>query len=146
MSKERTDKSKYKSPSTDEYCTAAQWVAEVITTRVAKKEKVGSLPYKFWNEGKWNKTYKWQVVCANRLIKQFGERTVIRFVRDNKYVISLGAKFVKRKLELLKPIIDAEIEREKEAISKAEKVEQAEKDGAGIKRTAGKKSVASRLK
>jgi hypothetical protein len=73
MSKRRTELSKYKSPSTGDFCTPAQYVAEIICQRQAKHEKAGTLPYKFWNKGKWKSIYIRQIGLANKLIKEFGE-------------------------------------------------------------------------
>ena len=62
MSKIRTENSKYKSPSTGDFCTSAQYVAEIICQRQAKHEKAGTLPYKFWNKGKWKNIYVRQII------------------------------------------------------------------------------------
>jgi hypothetical protein len=144
MAKERSDKSKYKSPSTGEYCTASQWLAETMCMRVAEKNNEGSLSYKFWNTKKWKKTYGWQVVCANRLMKQFCEETVISYIRDNKWILSLGIKTLPSKMiPHHKRILDKQ-KREKEKIKNTKPVVEAKTDGTNVKRT--KNSIASRLK
>ena len=100
MSKERTDLSKYRSPSTGDYCTAAQYTAEIICQRIADKDKVGTLAYKFWNQPKWKKTYIRQVSLANKLIKEYGD-DFVRFIKSKsgKNIISLGMKDIKKKFE-----------------------------------------------
>lgn len=108
MSKQRTQVSKYKSPSTGDFCTSAQYIAEIICQRQAKHEKVGTLPYKFWNKGKWKNIYIRQIGLANKLIKEFGEDAVIKFVnsKEGLKTISLGARNVKKCLEKIRFDID----------------------------------------
>jgi len=106
MSKEITKK--YKSPSTGDFCTSAQYVAEIICQRCATHEKAGTLPYKFWNLPKWKKIYIRQVSLANKLIKEYGEEPVIKFVKSStgKKTISLGARNVKKEIEKIKFALD----------------------------------------
>ena len=101
MSKRRTDLSKYKSPSTGDFCTPAQYVAEIICQRQAKHEKAGILPYKFWNKGKWKNIYIRQIGLANKLIKEFGEDAMMKFLNSKEgfKTISLGARNVKNSLQ-----------------------------------------------
>jgi len=108
MSKQRTDLSKYKSPSTGDFCTPAQYVAELICQKQAKHEKLGTLPYKFWNTPKWKKIYIRQVSLANKLIKEYGEEPVIKFVssKAGSKTISLGARNVKSEIEKIKISLD----------------------------------------
>ena len=72
--KTQTHINKYKSPSTGDFCTPAQYIAEIICQRCAKHEKVGTLPYKFWNLPKWKKIYIRQVSLANKLIKEYSNK------------------------------------------------------------------------
>ena len=82
MTKERTDKSRYKSPSTGDYCTCAQYLAEIVCTRMAEKENSGTQAHKFWNLPKWRKVYQYQVVLANRLLKKYPEAAVVKSVNS----------------------------------------------------------------
>ncbi len=84
MAKNRSEKSRYKSPSTGEYCTAAQYIAELMCQRMAEKENKGSLAYKFWNTDKWKNAYKHQLVLANRLVKKHDERAIIKALQSNR--------------------------------------------------------------
>ena len=104
MSKQRTDVSKYKSPSTGEYCTEPQYVAEVLCQRQAKKEKVGTLAYKFWNSGKWKNIYIRQISSANKLIKEFGDGVLIKFInsKEGRDIFSLGMRTIKEKISKFK--------------------------------------------
>lgn len=99
---------KYRSPSTGDLCTSAQYIAEIICQRCATHEKAGTLPYKFWNLPKWKKIYIRQVSLANKLIKEYGEEPVIKFVTSSsgKNTISLGARNVKKEIEKIKFILD----------------------------------------
>lgn len=93
MSKKRTESSKYRSPSTGDYCTGAQYLAEIICQRCADRDKVGTLPYKFWNLPKWNKLYVRQVGLANKLVKKYGD-DFISFIKSKKggKILSLGMR------------------------------------------------------
>lgn len=84
----------FRSPSTGEPCTGAQYVAEIICQRIATKDKVGTLGYKFWNKPSWKKIYIRQVALANKFVKEFGEDIFVRFInsRQGKRVYSLGQR------------------------------------------------------
>lgn len=82
MPENPTDKSRYKSPSTGDYCTCAQYIAEIVCSRVAEKENIGTQSHKFWNTPKWRKMYQYQVVLANRLIKKYPEAAVVKAVNS----------------------------------------------------------------
>jgi hypothetical protein len=106
--KTQTSINKYKSPSTGDFCTTAQYVAEIICQRYAKHEKAGTLPYKFWNLPKWKKIYIRQVSLANKLIKEYGEEPVVKFTTSSVGLktISLGARNVKKEIEKIKFVLD----------------------------------------
>ena len=82
MAKERSDKSKYTSPSTGEFCTCAQYVAELMCTRMAQRKNQGTQAYKFWNTDKWKKIYQFQVILANRLISKYSELALVKAVQS----------------------------------------------------------------
>lgn len=84
MTRNRSDKSKYKSPSTGEYCTAAQYIAEIVCQRQAEKDNVGTPAYKFWNTEKWKKSYTHQIILANRLVKEYDERAIIKALNSGR--------------------------------------------------------------
>lgn len=121
MPKERTDLSKYRSPSTGEPCTAAQYIAEIICQRIANKEKVGTLTYKFWNQPKWKKIYIRQVSLANKLIKDYGD-DFVRFIKgkSGNWILSLGARDVRKKFEQFRSTLkEAKPTKVEEPIEKA---------------------------
>ena len=88
MAQKRSKVSRFKSPSTGEYCTIAQYIAEILMQRKAEKDNVGSLPYKFWNKQQ-KKAYTRQVQNVNKLIGEFGEKRVYDYlINKNKRVYS----------------------------------------------------------
>ena len=84
MAINKSDCSNYKSPSTGEYCTAAQYIAELMCQRMAEKNNEGSLAYKFWNTKKWKRTYINQIIRANELVDQYDERAIIKFLNGDR--------------------------------------------------------------
>ena len=82
MPENPTDKSRYKSPSTGDYCTCAQYISEIVCSRVAEKENIGTQAHKFWNTPKCRKMYQYQAVLANRLIKKYPESAVVKAVNS----------------------------------------------------------------
>ena len=110
MSKERTDKSKYISPSTGEYCTCAQYVAEIMCTRMAQKENEGTQSYKFWNTKKWKKTFSFQVILANRLAAKYPCAAIVKAVnsRELKNVYSLRYPNIEDVIEKYEKRIESE--------------------------------------
>ena len=82
MAKERSDRSKYTSPSTGEFCTCAQYVAELMCTRMAQRKNQGTQAYKFWTTDKWKKIYQFQVILANRLISKYSEIALVKAVQS----------------------------------------------------------------
>ena len=92
MAKQRSQASRFKSPSTGEYCTAAQYIAEVLVQRKAEKDNKGSLAYKFWNKTR-KKQYSLQIQKVHQLISEFGERAVYDYIiNKNKRVYSAAPK------------------------------------------------------
>lgn len=104
--------SRYISPSTGEECTGAQYVAELVCQQIAQKEKLGTLGYKFWNTEKWKKIYIREVTEANKLVKQFGETNLVKFIHSwqGKKILALRAKWVRAKIEeFAEKIVEPEI-------------------------------------
>ena len=84
MATNKSDSSRYKSPSTGEYCTAAQYMAELMCQRMAEKNNEGSLAYKFWNTKKWKKTYINQIIRANELVEIYSARAIVKFLNSDR--------------------------------------------------------------
>lgn len=91
----------FKSPSTGQLCTPSQYAAEIVCLRYAEKENIGNLAYKFWNKSQ-KKVYQAQVICACKLVEEFGEEKLIGYLLDNPRIYSLGYyqphKFIKEGL------------------------------------------------
>ena len=114
MAKTRTEKSKYPSRySPQGFVHAGQYVTELICEKKAKVEGK-DLPIKFWELPEWLKYYKYQIMLANKLIKEFGEHSVIAALHDKRMwkTYSLRSPFLKDiiveyrdKAELAKSIV-----------------------------------------
>lgn len=105
MTEKRTDLSRYKSPSTGDYCTGAQYIAEMMCQRMAENSNEGSLAYKFWNTSKWKKTYQLQIIAANRLVDEYDERAIIAVLKSKR-----GQKIYSLRFPRLKEMIEEQAE------------------------------------
>lgn len=85
---EKEYKSKYRA---DDEITPAQYLAEFICERIAKKDKT-SLFSKFWNDPKWKKVFVAQIIHANKLLKDFTCLEIINALNSyrGKRIFSLG--------------------------------------------------------
>jgi hypothetical protein len=117
---------KFKSASTGQECSAAQYAAEKVCIRRSEKENRGSLEYKFWNKSH-TEEYQTQVRVAHKLIKKFGEEALIRYINSPgaRKVYSLGflhssGKFVLALNFVEKGVSKAVEELEKEKAKKKE--------------------------
>ena len=110
MTKERTEKSNYKSPSTGDYCTCAQYIAEIMCTRMEEKENEGTQAYKFWNTPKWRKTYGYQIVLANRLAKEYPCEAIVKAInsKELKHMYSLGYPGLPKIIQKYQKIIESQ--------------------------------------
>ena len=106
MAQERSKASRFKSPSTGEYCTVAQYIAEILIQRKAEADNKGSLAYKFWNKTQ-KKNYTRQVQAVSTLIGKFGESAVFDYIiNTNKRVYSASPKWVREAVEKHKSVLD----------------------------------------
>jgi len=92
MPEQPTDKSKYKSPTTGEYYTAGQYIAEIVTVRQAQKEGGVDLRYKFWNHKPWTNKYRYNVTEAYKLLKKYRAKAIIDGLMEFKWAYSLKVK------------------------------------------------------
>ena len=116
----------FKSASTGQDCNAAQYAAEVVCTRRRERENKGSLEYKFWNKSH-QEEYQTQIRVAWKLIKKFGEESLIHYINSPgaKKVYSLGflhksGKFVLPLRFVEKGVAKSSEELEKEKSKKKE--------------------------
>jgi hypothetical protein len=110
---QKNDK-RFKSISTGEPCTAAQYLSEMVCIRKAERENKGSLAYKFWNKGD---SYKIQIRVANKLIKKYGEKPIFHYLNSpsGKNIYSLGFLHKSKKFVLTLDFVE-------EGIKKAKKI------------------------
>ena len=85
----------------DKKISAAQYLTEFICERIAEFEGK-NLYTKFWNSKEWQKTYRAQITHANKLLKEFDIRQIIKALKcpRGKKIRSLGAK------GMIKPLIE----------------------------------------
>ena len=121
MSEHRTEKSRYKSPSTGDYCTSSQYIAEMMCQRMAENNNEGSLAYKFWNTDKWKSVYTQQIILANRLVKKHDERAVIRALQSSR-----GSKIYSLRFPALIHLIETEegiLEKSEKLLESSDEIE-----------------------
>lgn len=136
--RDRSDKSRYKHQSTGDYCTCAAYLAEMMCLRLAQKKGVSGLSYKFWNKKPWDWTFKKQLFSANSLIKQYGEKAVLRAVVKMESVFSLNNKRILTEIKKQLSLIDKE--------EKKEDTLEVKKDAVQRKKTYGKKTGLNKLR
>lgn len=105
MSDKKGFESKY---AVDTYVTAAQYLAEFMCERIAKKEGV-QLPVRFWQLPHWKKVFLLQVLKANEWLKEYDMSVIMKGLRSPaaSKIYSLGYK------SGLKPIFDRQVKIEK---------------------------------
>jgi hypothetical protein len=69
--------------SNDKFVSAAQYITEMICEKKAKMDKQ-DLHYRFWTNKKWSAFFRNQIATANKLIKEYGEKPVIRAMNNPK--------------------------------------------------------------
>ena len=135
---------KFKSLSTGQMCDCAQYIAEVMCFRMAEKEKVSGLEYKFWNKSR-KQDFQAQIVAATKLINQFGEESLLYFIHNQgKNLYSLGKfnppKFI---IEAMKKVA-SEIENRKQEQLLLEPPKEAQTSN--IKKNTGINSLIAKIK
>ena len=141
MARQRSEVSRFKSPSTGEYCTVAQYIAEILIQRKAEADNKGSLTYKFWNKTQ-RKNYTRQVQAVSTLIGKFGEPAVFDYIiNTNRRVYSASPKWVKEAVEQHKSVLDRRPKQEN-------KVTEVSRDNieSQPRKTFGKKTLFSKLR
>jgi hypothetical protein len=71
---------------------AMQKIAEIMCERIAAKEGRG-LDTRFWLEPEWAKRFNYQMSTARSLLKLYDVEAILRALRANPRVFSLGAPF-----------------------------------------------------
>lgn len=72
--------------------SAAQYITEIICEHLAQKNKQ-DLHYRFWVSKEWEKFYKSQIFTANKLLKTFDAKAIIKALEtaNGKKIYSLRA-------------------------------------------------------
>ena len=141
MAKKRTEKSKYPSRySPNGWVHGGQYVTELICEKKAKVDKK-ELPIKFWQLPEWEKYYKYQIMLANRLIKKYGESSVIAALNDKRLwkTYSLRSPF-------LVQVIEEYVEKKELAAKIRKEVEYDFSEKTTFESSNKKKSVISKLR
>lgn len=107
MDQQKNNIQKYKSCSTGEPCTVAQYIAEIVCLRKREKENVGSLEYKFWNKSHKDE-YQIQIRVANKLIKKYSEDAVLHYLNNGlgRKTYSLGFLHSSKKFVLVSKFVE----------------------------------------
>ena len=123
MSQKNSKTKKYKSISTSQPCSAAQYIAELVCIRKGEKDNKGSLEYKFWNSSK-NEQYQVQVRVAHKLIKKYGEESVLHYLNNKGHnVYSLGFLHKSKKFVLALKFVEDGIKKSKDFLEEQNKKE-----------------------
>lgn len=83
--------------------SGAQYITETICENKAKINKE-DLHFRFWTMPKWSRFFRDQIATANKLIKQYGEKAVIRALHNPK-----AQKIYSLRAPHLIPIIEEEV-------------------------------------
>ena len=123
MDQKKNNTRKYKSISTGQPCSAAQYAAELVCIRRREKENTGSLEYKFWNKSH-SEEYKIQVRVAHKLIKKFGEKSLIKYLNSpsGKNVYSLGFLHKSKKFVLILKFVEEGVAKSAKILEQQEKI------------------------
>lgn len=120
--------------------TAAQYITEIICEHWAKQNQQ-DLHYRFWSTSeKWQKHYKGQISTANKLVKKYNPKAIIKALNDPKAsrIYSLRAPHLPDIIERYEKVL----EEQKEELTKSF---QRKKEVKFEKRTA-KKNIISKLR
>lgn len=82
--------------SNNKEVTAAQYITEIICEKKAQKDGL-DLHYRFWTLKKWEKFFRDQIATANKLLKDYDAKAIIKALNDPKAktIYSLRAPFLK---------------------------------------------------
>tara|TARA_B100002019_G_C21274933_1_gene604912 strand:- start:11993 stop:12427 length:435 start_codon:yes stop_codon:yes gene_type:complete len=121
--------------------SAAQFITEMICENKAIKDKK-DLHYRFWTNKNWAAFYRNQIATANKLLKQYDAKAIIKALKSNK---------ARRIYSLRAPHLLPIIETEQEILLKTEdkSVDYTEKrdiKNTQFRKNVNKKSIISKLR
>lgn len=90
------------------YITAAQYLAELICSRLANKEGK-TLGQRFWLQPFWKREFKKQILAANSLLKTYSAKAIIKVLTENPGVWSLHAKWLDPRFQQAQQELEAAI-------------------------------------
>ena len=107
MTQKKEKTQNFRSSSTGEPCTAAQYVAEMVCMRKREKENVGSLEYKFWNKS-YKQQYQTEIRVANKIINKYSQEALLHFLKSpkGKKTYSLGFLHNSKKFVLVSKYVE----------------------------------------
>jgi hypothetical protein len=102
--------------------SAAQYITELICEHKANIEKL-DLHYKFWTNKEWSKYYRDQIATANKLLKKYNPKAIIRALNDRKAekIYSLRAPHLLAIIDHHETLIESETVNLTEEIDRSEK-------------------------
>lgn len=97
----------YKSSSTAEYVTDAQYITEMIVERKARADKV-TLTYKYWNDSKnkYAKYFRSQITQAHKLLNKYSVQAIIKALTKLQWCHSLFPAFFVKEVGVQQKILD----------------------------------------
>ena len=120
--------------------SAAQYITELICEHKANIEKL-DLHYKFWTNKEWSKYYRDQIATANKLLKKYTAKSIIRALNDHKAekIYSLRAPHLSAIIDKHEALLSLENNELTESINRDEKT-------TFRKKSTGKPNILSKLK
>ena len=61
--------------------SAAQYITEIICENKARIDKL-DLHFRFWTNKKWSRFYRDQIATANKLLKNFDSKAIVKALND----------------------------------------------------------------
>jgi hypothetical protein len=91
--------------------SAAQYIAEIVCERVAKKQNK-DLHYRFWVNDEWAKEYKGQLAASYKLLKQYDAKAIINALQtpSGRKIYSLRAPHLSAMIDKEQKILDSQPE------------------------------------
>jgi hypothetical protein len=102
--------SKYPSKySNGKTVSAAQYIAEIVCERIAKKQN-RDLHYRFWVNEEWAKEYKGQLAASYKLLKQYDAKAIINALQTSggRKIYSLRAPHLSAMIDKEQKILDSQ--------------------------------------
>lgn len=116
-----TQSAHFNSKYTDKQVTSAQLIAERLCELIAAKKKQ-TLIQQFWQDDIWKKTFTWQVILANRLLKKFSAEALLKALKlpEHRNIVSLATQRYQQSVREIQKGIDSRKDQEYTTIEVAE--------------------------